>query len=93
MLDDLKEEAIVNKVGGRFKLSTLIQKRMVALNTGAKPLVDMRTSDKMAIVVQEILQDKIFLDLSGNVQTREGNMVDKAGQSAMLESGAAVDDD
>ena len=31
MLDELKEEAIVNKVGGRFKLSTLIQKRMVAL--------------------------------------------------------------
>jgi DNA-directed RNA polymerase subunit omega len=93
MLDDLKEEAIVNKVGGRFKLSTLIQKRMVALNTGAKPLVDLRTSDKMAIVVQEILQDKIFLDLSGNVQTREGNTVDKAGQSAMLESGAAADDD
>ena len=40
MLDELKEEEIVNKVGGRFKLSTLIQKRMVALNTGAKPLVD-----------------------------------------------------
>lgn len=69
MLDDLKEEEIVNKVGGRFKLSTLIQKRMVALNTGAKPLVDMRTNDKMAIVLQEILQDKIFLDVSGEVQT------------------------
>jgi DNA-directed RNA polymerase subunit omega len=70
MLDDLKEEAIVNKVGGRFKLSTLIQKRMVALNTGAKPLIDMRSNDKLAIVLQEILQDKIFLDVSGEVQTR-----------------------
>lgn len=29
MIDDLREEEIVNKVGGRFKLSTLIQKRMV----------------------------------------------------------------
>jgi DNA-directed RNA polymerase subunit omega len=94
MLDDLKEEAIVNKVGGRFKLSTLIQKRMVALNTGAKPLVDLRTSDKMAIVVQEILQDKIFLDLSGNVQTREGTTVDKAGHAAALQSAdASADDD
>src|SRR5207244_3284481 len=55
MLDDLKEEEIVNKVGGRFKLSTLIQKRMVALNTGARPLVDSRSSDKMSIVVQEIM--------------------------------------
>jgi DNA-directed RNA polymerase subunit omega len=70
MLDDLKEEAIVNKVGGRFKLSTLIQKRMVALNTGAKPLVDVRGGDKMAIVIQEILQDKIYLDASGQVQAR-----------------------
>lgn len=69
MLDELKEEGIVNKVGGRFKLSTLIQKRMVALNTGAKPLVDVRGGDKMAIVIQEILQDKIFLDASGNLQT------------------------
>jgi DNA-directed RNA polymerase subunit omega len=71
MLDELKEEAIVNKVGGRFKLSTLIQKRMIALNQGARPLVDLRTSDKLAIVVQEILQDKIYLDSStGQVQTR-----------------------
>ncbi|HVL15755.1 MAG TPA: DNA-directed RNA polymerase subunit omega [Gemmata sp.] len=70
MHDELKEEAIVNKVGGRFKLSTLIQKRMVALNTGAKPQVDMRGADKLAIVIQEILQDKIYLDASGTVQTR-----------------------
>ena len=32
MQDELKEETIVNKVGGRFKLSTLIQKRLVALH-------------------------------------------------------------
>ena len=67
MFEDLKEEEIVNKVGGRFKLSTLIQKRMVALNTGAKPLVDARTNDRMQIVLQEILEDKIYLDASGNV--------------------------
>src|SRR5215210_5398131 len=70
MLDDLKEEKIVNKVGGRFKLSTLIQKRMVALNTGARPLVELRTTDRMAIVIQEILQDKIFMDQSGNLIER-----------------------
>jgi DNA-directed RNA polymerase subunit omega len=93
MLDELKEEGIVNKVGGRFKLSTLIQKRMVALNTGAKPLVDMRTSDKMAIVVQEILQDKIYLDMSGNVQVREGTAVDLAHGAAMIESAQSGADD
>jgi DNA-directed RNA polymerase subunit omega len=71
MLEELKEEYIVNKVGGRFKLSTLIQKRMIALNQGARPLVEGRGLDKMAIVIQEIMQDKIYLDLSGNAQTRE----------------------
>lgn len=69
MIEALKEEAIVNKVGGRFKLSTLIQKRLVALNGGARPLVDAGTSDKMEIIVQEIMQDKIFLDLSNELKT------------------------
>ncbi len=79
MLDELKEEYIVNKVGGRFKLSTLIQKRMIALNQGARPLVDLRSGDKMAIVVQEIIQDKIFLDVSGNMQTSEPTEEEEGG--------------
>src|SRR5246500_1635785 len=78
MLDDLKEEAIVNKVGGRFKLSTLIQKRMVALNTGARPLVEVRGGDMMSIIIQEILQDKIYLDVSGQLQTRGASAGDAA---------------
>ena len=68
MLDELMEEAIVNKVGGRFKLSTLIQKRMKALNSGARPLVKVRGDDMLSTVIQEILQDKIYLDLSGQLQ-------------------------
>ncbi|HVX14712.1 MAG TPA: DNA-directed RNA polymerase subunit omega [Pirellulales bacterium] len=71
MIDELREEAIVNKVGGRFKLSTLIQKRLVALNAGSRPLVDTKSQDKLEIVIQEILQDKIFLDTSANVRTVE----------------------
>ena len=67
MLDAFKEEKIVNKVGGRFKLSSLIQKRMVALNRGARPLVDLPTKNLMEIVVHEILNDKIYLDTSGQV--------------------------
>ena len=73
MLDELKEEGIVNKVGGRFKLSTLIQKRMVMLNTGARPLVELRggdKADKLTIVIQEILQDKIYLDSTDTIHLR-----------------------
>ena len=71
MIEELKEEEIVNKVGGRFKLSTLIQKRMIALNQGARPLIDGRGLDKISMVIQEIMQDKIFLDMSGKLQTSE----------------------
>lgn len=79
MLEDLKEETIVQKVGGRFKLSTLIQKRLVALNAGSRPLVEINTDDKMQIVLQEILQDKIFLDSSNEV-----SIVGEADQPAGL---------
>jgi len=78
MLDDLKEEDIVNKVGGRFKLSTLIQKRLVALNAGSRPLVQTETENKMAIVIREIAEDKIFLDTSDEVKIT-GEMDDEVG--------------
>ena len=71
MHDELKEETIVNKVGGRFRLSSLIQKRMAALNKGARPLVAVRTNDKMTIVIQEIMEDKIKLDTQGELSTVE----------------------
>ena len=83
MHEELKEEAIVNKVGGRFKLSTLIQKRLVQLNQGSRPLVIAQTQDKMKIVLQEILQDKIYLDATGAVRAR-GTSAGDAARRAML---------
>ena len=68
MLEEMKEEAIVNKVGGRFKLSTLVQKRLVALNAGSRPLVELESDDKMQIVMQEIMQNKIYLDTTNQVR-------------------------
>lgn len=68
MLEALKEEEIVNKVGGRFKLSTLIQKRLVQLNAGSRPLIAVTDESKMEIVLQEIIHDKIFLDTSNEVK-------------------------
>ena len=71
MYNELREEKIVEKVGGRFKLSTLIQKRMTALNRGGRPLVDLDTDDKMAIIIAEIMQDKIFLDTNNEIKTAD----------------------
>ena len=47
MIEALKEEQIVNKVGGRFKLSTLIQKRLVALNAGVR-------HPRLAVIVHDV---------------------------------------
>ncbi len=80
MIDALRNDDIIVKVGGRFKLSTLIQKRLVALNAGSRPLVDLDTEDKMQIVIQEIVQDKIFLDTSNELWVA-GELEEAGGKS------------
>ena len=63
MIEALKSEDIVKKVGGRFKLTALIQKRMVELLQGSRPLVERKKGmTDMELVIQEILEDKIGID-------------------------------
>lgn len=64
MIEILKDDTIVNKVGGRFKLTALIQKRWVELMQGARPTVDPGNKSELEIIVQEILEGKIAPDLS-----------------------------
>jgi DNA-directed RNA polymerase subunit omega len=66
MIEALKSDEIVHKVGGRFKLTALIQKRMLELMDGARPLVDRGNMTDLEVVVQEILQDKIAIDYEGS---------------------------
>ena len=63
MIEELKSTEIVNKVGGRFKLTALIQKRVSELMQGARPLIeDAKGKTQLEIVIHEILQDKITID-------------------------------
>ena len=65
MIEELKSEVIVNKVGGKYKLTALIQKRLTELMQGSRPLIENTQGKTMLeIVVQEILQDKITVDPS-----------------------------
>ncbi len=65
MIEELKSTDIVNKVGGRFKLSALIQKRMVEIMHGSRPLIeDTEGKTAIEIVIEEIKQDKIAPDMS-----------------------------
>jgi len=63
MIEALKSEEVINKVGGKFKLTALIQKRMIELMQGAKPLVERhRGMTDMEVAIQEVLEDKIGID-------------------------------
>ncbi len=60
MIEMLKSSEVRDKVGGRFRLTALVQKRLVELVQGSRPLVDnIEGLTLMEIVLQEILQDKI----------------------------------
>ena len=63
MIDELKNTELVNKVGGRFKLTALIQKRLTELISGSRPLIeDVEGKTNLEIVIQEITEDKIAVD-------------------------------
>jgi len=63
MIEELKSTEIINKVGGKFKLTALIQKRLNELLQGSRPLIeDTKGRTQLEIVIQEILQDKIAID-------------------------------
>ncbi|MFW5798514.1 MAG: DNA-directed RNA polymerase subunit omega [Planctomycetota bacterium] len=53
------QEQLVEKYGGKFRLSSLIQKRMQELKAGATPLVKYEGNDLQALVIKEILEGKI----------------------------------
>ena len=75
MIEDLKDVEIINKVGGRFKLSALMQKRLLELMEGGRPLIeDTEGMTAMEIVVQEIKEDKIAL--SAEVEEKKTNPAD-----------------
>lgn len=62
MIEALKSDEIINKVGGKFRLTTVIQKRWLELLQGARPMVDAAGKTEMEIVIEEILQDKLGID-------------------------------
>ena len=67
MIEALKGNEIINKVGGKFKLTALIQRRMAEMLQGSRPLIDdVKGKTMLEIVVDEILQDKIAVEYKTN---------------------------
>jgi len=63
MIEALKSDDVVNKVGGRFKLAVLVQKRLVDVTFGAPLLVERGSKTLMEAVIQEVLEGKITLEI------------------------------
>lgn len=61
MIEALKDEEVINKVGGKFKLTALIQHRVRELMDGARPLVERGGRSDLEVAIQEIIEDKINL--------------------------------
>lgn len=63
MIEALKSDEIVSKTNGKFKLCALIQRRLVELMDGARPLVERDGRSDLEVVIEEILEDKITFEM------------------------------
>jgi DNA-directed RNA polymerase subunit omega len=71
MIEALKGEDIVNRAGGRFKLTALVQKRLHELMEGARPLVERKGRTDLEVAIQEVSDGKITLDMSEGTKKEE----------------------
>lgn len=62
MIRDLLNDDLIDRFGGRFKLTTLIQRRWLELLQGERPLVDTHGLTEMEVVIKEIVEGKIELE-------------------------------
>ncbi len=63
MIEELRHDDLMKKVGGRFKLAALIQRRWLELLQGARPMVDPSGLTEMEVVIQEIVEGKVEMEL------------------------------
>lgn len=63
MIEALMSDELMERAGGRFKLCTLIQRRLQQLMDGERPLVARDGRSDLEVVIDEILQDRITLEM------------------------------
>jgi DNA-directed RNA polymerase subunit omega len=71
MIEALRHDDIVDKIGGRFKLTALIQRRWLELLQGARPMVDPTGLTEMEVVIREILEGKIGMEIPEEASSEE----------------------
>jgi len=63
MIESLRNDDIIEKAGGRFKLTALIQRRWLQLLQGARPMIDPKGLTEIEVVLKEIELGKIELEV------------------------------
>lgn len=58
-MDEATAERLARKVGGRFKLATLVMKRLIEINRGSQLLVEPESDNIVENVLKEIDLDLI----------------------------------
>ncbi len=72
MIEELKDDHIIDMVGGRFRLAAMIQKRWLELVQGSRPLVDDAGKTPIEVVIEEIRQGKVVADESQPIERPAG---------------------
>lgn len=85
MIEALKSEDIVNRVGGRFKLCTLIQRRLVQLMDGSRPLVDRDGRSDLELAIEEIAQGKITYEFDPEAEVPAAKILGEREANRMKE--------
>jgi DNA-directed RNA polymerase subunit omega len=70
MIEALQSEELIDKVGGRFKMCVLIQRRLNELLDGARPLVERQGRSDLEVAIEEIVRDKITLRYADDDEAR-----------------------
>ena len=60
-MDEAKIDQLARKVGGRFKLASLVMKRLIEINRGSQPLVEAEHDNMLYNVLDEVDHDLIRL--------------------------------
>lgn len=67
MIEALKSDELIRKLGGRYRLTALVQKRWLELMQGARPLVETRKHmTPIEVIMQEVMQGKLTIDFEAS---------------------------
>jgi len=60
-MDEARIDRLARKVGGRFKLASLVMKRLVEINRGSQPLVEPDSGNMLYTALKEVELDLVRL--------------------------------